>query len=158
MSGMTARGPGAVAAALESDRHYGIIMDGIHVHKSMVRMAYKHNPNVVLITDAMPPVGTDANKFSWFGETIYRESDRLVDSEGRLAGAYLTQNQALANAMLQLRISLDDALPMATSAPAQLLGLASSHARVEPGCVADLMLIDETTEVHRVWRGGHLLV
>lgn len=155
MSGMQGRAPGVITAALESQSHYGLIADGIHVHEAMVRMAYNQNPNMTLITDAMPPVGTDDTEFKWYGKTIYRTEDRLLDSDGRLAGAYLTQDQALANIMMMLKLSLEEALPMVTTKPAELLGLASNHAQIEPGCIADLMLIDETAEVTRVWRAGY---
>lgn len=157
MSGMSGREPGVITAALESQQFYGIIMDGIHVHEAMVRMAYNQNKNMILVTDAMPPVGTKQQSFQWYGQTIHRHDDRLVDDDGTLAGAFLTQNQALANAMLMLRMSLDDSLPMVTTHPAKLLGLNRSHALIEPGCVADLMLIDETVEVEAVWRSGYEL-
>ena len=155
MSGMSGREPGVIAAALESQQFYGIIMDGIHVHEAMVRMAYNQNNHMILVTDAMPPVGTNNASFEWYGQTIHRQDDRLVDDNGTLAGAFLTQNQALANAMLMLRLSLDDVLPLVTTNPARLLRLSHSHALIEPGCVADLMLIDETAEVQTVWRSGH---
>ncbi len=157
MSGMSGREPGVIAAALEGHDYYGIIMDGIHVHEAMVRMAYEQNDNMILVTDAMPPVGTDEETFQWYGQTIHRQSDRLVDDNGTLAGAFLTQSQALANAMMMLRLNLEEVLPMVTSRPAKLLGLGRSHALIEPGCVADLMLIDEVAEVHQVWRAGHAL-
>lgn len=155
MSGMRGRAPGVITAALESQSYYGLIADGIHVHQAMVRMAYKQNPNMTLITDAMPPVGTDSRVFQWFGKTIHRKEDRLLDADGRLAGAYLTQDQALANAMMMLKLRLHEALPMVTTKPAELLGLADSHAQVASGCIADLMLIDETAQVSRVWRAGY---
>ena len=157
MSGIQARDPGVIAAAFDSQSYYGLIADGIHVHPAMVRMAYRQNPNMTLVTDAMPPVGTNETEFQWQGKTIHRKEDRLVDEEGRLAGAYLTQQQALTNAMMMLRLGIEDALPMVTTKPAKLLGLEETHGQVEPGFVADLMLIDETAEVSRAWRAGYEL-
>jgi N-acetylglucosamine-6-phosphate deacetylase len=155
MSGMQGRQPGAIGAALTTDVYYGLIMDGYHVHPAMTRIAYQQNTNLILVTDAMPIIGTERSHFEWYGQSVQLVDGRLIDNEGRLAGAALTQNQALANAMLQLELSIEDALPMATTAPANLVGLTPELARIEAGAVADLVLLDETAEVGTVWRAGN---
>lgn len=154
MSGLSGREPGVIGSAFDSETPYGLIMDGIHVHPAMIQLAYRENPNLVLITDAMPPVGTDETSFQWYGQQVFREEDRLVDADGRLAGAYLTQNQAVKNAMKMLDVTFETAWHHASMLPAKVIGLDSNHAQIEAGAVADLVLIDKQFNVNKVWRAG----
>jgi N-acetylglucosamine-6-phosphate deacetylase len=61
MSQLNAREPGLVGAALQDHRLFaGIICDGIHVDRTSLRVAFrcKGRDRLMLITDAMPLVGT----------------------------------------------------------------------------------------------------
>ena len=43
---------------------------------------------------------------------------------------------------------------MASTYPAQFLGLADRHGRIAPGLQADLVLLDEALEVRETWIAG----
>ena len=73
MTPFGSREPGVVGAALEdADSWCGIIVDGHHVHPASLRVAIaaKARGKMVLVTDAMPPVGADAASIVLNGETI----------------------------------------------------------------------------------------
>ena len=73
MSPLQSREPGVVGAALEDCTSWcGIIVDGHHVHPAALRVALAAKPRgkVFLVTDAMPPVGSDDAQFTLNGETI----------------------------------------------------------------------------------------
>src|ERR1700743_2362556 len=96
MSQLSARDPGVVGAALEDERVFvGIICDGIHVDPISLRVAMrcKGRDRLMLVTDAMPLIGTDQQHFLLQGRRILLQGDRLTGADGTLRGAHLTLMQ-----------------------------------------------------------------
>ena len=157
MSQLNAREPGLVGAALDDDRLFaGIICDGIHVDRGGLHVAFrcKGRDRLMLVTDAMPLVGTDDRQFMLQGRRITLHENRLTGPDGTLAGAHLTMIQAVRNAVALLEISLADALMMASRTPAAFLGLESELGRIAPGYRADLVAFTPNYEVVGTWIGG----
>ncbi|MDB5366554.1 MAG: nagA [Rhodospirillales bacterium] len=150
------RAPGIAGAALDDASSWcGVIVDGVHVHPAMLKLALAAKPRgkLFLVTDSMPPLGTELTRFELYGQTIHRRDGRLVTDDGTLAGADLDMAQAVRNAVSMLGVGLDEALRMASLYPAQFIGLAD-RGRIAPGLRADLVLLDETLHVHATWIGG----
>lgn len=125
MSPMQNRAPGVVGAAINSDAHAGIIADGIHVADEMIGLALRARPvpdRMFLVSDAMPTVG-GPDRFDLYGATLRLEEGRLVNSEGSLAGAHLSQAEGLWRLVNVLGIDPDAALRMVVTIPAGLMGL-----------------------------------
>jgi N-acetylglucosamine-6-phosphate deacetylase len=138
------RQPGPVAAALaDRDAWCSIIADGMHVHPALLRLLVQLKPRgkVLLVTDAMPPSGTDATSFTLFGRTIARGGGRLVADDGTLAGADIDMASSVGNCMQLLDLTLEESLRMASLYPAAYLGLDDRLGRVAPGYRADLTLL-----------------
>jgi N-acetylglucosamine-6-phosphate deacetylase len=157
MSQLTAREPGLVGAALGDDRLFaGIICDGIHVERTGLRIAFrcKGRDRLMLVTDAMPLVGTNDRRFMLQGRPIALHENRLTGPDGTLAGAHLTMIEAVRNAVAFLEIPLVDALIMASRTPAAFLGLDSELGRLAPGYRADLVAFTPNFEVVASWIGG----
>jgi N-acetylglucosamine-6-phosphate deacetylase len=157
MSQLTAREPGLVGAALRDDRLFaGIICDGIHVEGSGLRIAFrcKGRDRLMLVTDAMPLVGTNDRQFMLQGRPITLHENRLTGPDGTLAGAHLTMIEAVRNAVAFLEIPLVDALIMASRTPAVFLGLESELGWIAPGYRADLVAFSPNFEVIATWIGG----
>jgi N-acetylglucosamine-6-phosphate deacetylase len=157
MSQLTAREPGVVGAALHDERLFaGIICDGFHVDPSCLRIAVrcKGRDRLMLVTDAMPLVGTDRREFLLQGRRITLEAGRLTGPDGTLAGAHLTMIEAIRNAVTMLGIELADALTMASRTPATFLGLQSQLGSIAPGYRADLVAFSRTFEVLMTWIDG----
>ena len=157
MSQLTGRAPGMVGAALEDDRTFaGIIADGYHLHPASLRVALraKGPERLMLVTDAMPSVGSEADHFLIHGREIRRMGDRLVGAAGTLAGSTLTMAGAVRGMIEQGEVSLDTAVRMASATPAAFLGLADRLGRIAPGYQADMVLLDQALEVRRSWIGG----
>jgi N-acetylglucosamine-6-phosphate deacetylase len=157
MSQLTGREPGLVGTALEDDRLCaGIICDGIHVNRTGLRIAFrcKGRDRLMLVTDAMPLVGTNERQFMLQGRQIALHENRLTGPDGTLAGAHLTMIEAVRNAVALLEISLVDALIMASRTPAAFLGLASELGRIAPGYRADLVAFNPDFEVIGTWISG----
>jgi len=158
MPPLASRAPGIAGAALASPETWcGIIADGIHVHWAMLKLAAAAKPRgkLMLVTDAMPPLGTEALSFTLYGETIRRAEGRLVTADGTLAGADLDMASAVRNCVMSLGLDLAEALRMASLYPAQFLGLDDRRGRLAPGYIADLTLLDERLRVLCTWVAGH---
>jgi len=157
MSQLTAREPGVVGAALDDERLFaGIICDGLHVDPLSLRVAMrcKGRDRLMLITDAMPLVGTDLRHFLLQGRHITLRGTRLTAPDGTLAGAHLTMMQAVHNAVALLGVDIADALTMASRTPATFLGLASELGAIVAGYRADLVAFSSKFEVIQTWVSG----
>jgi len=157
MSPLTSRDPGAVGAALaHADSWVGIIVDGHHVHPETLKIALraKRRDRFMLVTDAMPSVGADVKEFRIQGRLITVEGDKVVDDEGRLAGAHLDMASAVRNSVNLLGVSLPEAVRMASAHPAEFLKVDGAEGRIAPGQRANLTLVDETLTVRKTWIDG----
>ena len=157
MSQLTARAPGVVGAALDDNSLFaGIICDGLHVDPIGLRIAFarKGRDRLMLVSDAMPSVGTDQTEFVLQGCKISRHGDRLISADGTLAGAHLTMTQAVRNAVNLVGVDLADALVMASRTPATFLGLQSELGSIAPGYRADLVALDSKLDVIESWLAG----
>src|SRR4051794_27550551 len=156
MTQLTGRAPGAVGAALESDAWCGIIVDGFHVHRASLRIALaaKGPDKLVLVTDAMPTVGSEETTFSLGGRPIHLDDERLAADDGTLAGSNLDMATAVVNAADALQVDLATAISMASLNPARALGLQQMTGAISPGLRADLALLDPTGRVVQTWISG----
>ena len=157
MSSLGSREPGMVGAALDSRSAWcGIIVDGHHVHPATLRVALKSigAERLMLVTDAMPTVGSAEKSFMLRGRRIIAEDGRCVAEDGTLAGSDLDMGLAVRNAMRLMRVEIETAVAMATTVPAAALGLAHLIGAIEPGRRADLVLLDSNAMVAKVWSAG----
>ncbi|MDV6330897.1 N-acetylglucosamine-6-phosphate deacetylase [Asticcacaulis sp. 201] len=157
MSPLQHRSPGAVGAALEDEASYcGLIMDGYHLHPAAARVALrcKGPQRLMLVTDAMPTVGADTDRFLLGDKLITAVDGKCVDNNGTLAGSALDMISAVRNAMRDLRIGLEDAVFMAASAPAAFMGVSDITGSLKPGLRADMVWLNREFSVRGVWRNG----
>ncbi|MEO5626106.1 MAG: N-acetylglucosamine-6-phosphate deacetylase [Dokdonella sp.] len=154
MSPLQGREPGVVGAALEDpDSWCGVIVDGHHVHPASLRIALASKPRgkIVLVTDAMPPVGAQTDTYVLAGTTITCRDGRCETADGVLAGSALDMARALRNTVETLDVPLDEAARMAATYPAQFLRLAHERGRIARGLRADLIELDRDFNVVRGW-------
>ena len=160
MSQLTGREPGVVGAALDdADSWCGIIVDGHHVAPAVLRIALrcKRHDRFMLVTDAMPSVGTDEKSFQLQGRTISAANGMLVDEEGTLAGSDIDMATTVHNAVELLGVDLVQAVRMASQYPAEFLGLGGELGRIAPGYRANLALVDDALDVKQTWIDGRPL-
>ena len=113
MPPLAGRAPGPVGAALsERDTWASIIVDLHHVSvPSLASRSRRSGPEkLMLITDAMPTVGTDLEKFELPGATAYRKDGKLTTQDGTIAGSDLDMASAVRNTVQRLGIDLPTAL------------------------------------------------
>ena len=160
MSGFGSREPGMVGAALESEHAWcGLIVDGHHVHSATAKVAINAKPQgkVMLVTDAMPPVGMDDNaSFELFGTEVIRQGDRLNAKSGELAGCVLDMVGAVNNSVSMLGLSHEEALRMASLYPAQYLNK-TELGKIAVGQQADFVLLNSQQTVSQTYIKGELI-
>ncbi len=149
MSPLTSREPGSVGAALDDRESWcGIVVDGFHVHPASLRVALaaKSRGKVFLVTDAMPPVGGESATYMLGGVTITCRDGRCETPDGVLAGSALDMASAVRNSVATLGVDLAEAVRMASTYPADFLGL-RTHGRIAPGAAANLVVLDRALRV-----------
>ncbi len=157
MSPATSREPGVVGSALLNDATWcGIIVDGHHVHPDMVSLAHRIKPRgkLCLVTDAMATVFGDQKSFELYGETITEIDGRLVNGDGRLAGACISMIDAVRIAHKSAGIELGECLRMASLYSAEYLGLSGTLGMLSSGHRADLVHFTEHFVVNQTWVDG----
>lgn len=157
MPGIHHRAPGPVVAAFDDERvTLELILDGMHVHPSVARLAFAAAAGrVALVTDAMAAAGADDGDYT-LGSREVTVSDGLATIRGTstIAGSTLTQDVALRNAIGAARISPRDAITALTLTPARALGLDHRHGLLSPGFAADAVVLDHDWRVTEVWAAG----
>jgi N-acetylglucosamine-6-phosphate deacetylase len=133
-----------------------VIVDGVHVHPASLRVALAAKPRgkVFLVTDAMPMVGSDNPAFELYGETITAVDGVVRNAAGALAGSALDMITAVRNTVGLLGLSLAEASRMASTYPAQFLGLDDRYGQIAAGYQADFVLLDTDLQVRGTWIAG----
>jgi len=157
MTPLGSREPGGVGACIEDPNAWcGVIVDGEHVHDASLRIAIAAKPRgkIMLVTDAMPPVGGDSEDFVLYGETMTCRDGKCTTASGTLAGSSLDMATAVRNSVRRLGLPLEEACRMASTYPAEFLGLGHELGRIAPGYRADLVVLDDALNVRGSWIAG----
>ena len=157
MSPLTHREPGAVGAALIDDNSWcGLIVDGRHVHPAALQLALrcKRPDRFMLVTDAMPSVGSHRDSFMLQGKRITVKDGVCVDDNGTLSGSAIDMATAVRNCVEMLGVTLEQAARMASTYPAEFLGLGGELGHIAPGYRANLVMADEHLQVVETWIDG----
>lgn len=165
MSGLTARTPGMISAALTDKRvSAGIIADLEHVHPYNCKLAYQclGAERLMLVTDAMAHVGSDIQTLPWLDSTITKVGDKLTLDDGGLAGSCLDMAGAVKNmyGLLSQGVAADEmpsllnaALNMASKTPAKIIGL-ERRGQLKVGHHADFIVLNEHLQTQACWING----
>jgi N-acetylglucosamine-6-phosphate deacetylase len=161
MSPLGHRAPGLVGAALDDPRCVcGLIADGVHVHAAAMRIAIaaKGNDGIMLVSDGMPSVGTEADNFMLQGKRIEVRDGVCRYADGTLAGTNLDMVAAVRNLVTLAGVSVPEATRMASIVPARLLGVERTHGSIAVGQRADWVQLNADLHPRETWIGGEPLV
>jgi len=152
------RDPGVIVAAFE-EKHVSLqaIVDNVHLHPAIIRLMHtlKGPEGMVLITDALQAMGLGDGDYMFGGHhvTVSEGVARLKD--GTLASSTVTMNEAL-RYTVETGIPLIDAVRMASTTPANILGLQEKGV-ITSGFDADLVLLDDEFKVRWTMVDGQIL-
>ena len=152
MSPIHHREPGIPTAVFNHNKAMAsIIADGRHVDFEVVKFAQKLlKDRLFLITDAVTACDSGPYQHRLSG-------DKYVMPDGTLSGPSLTMLQAVQNCVAHCDIALPEALKMATSYPARLMGIENLTGKIATGCEANLLVLDQELEIQQVIFKGKLL-
>lgn len=150
MTAFQSREPGLVGATYDSDASASIIVDGIHCDFASVRISKKiMAERLFLITDAVTQDPRGAYAFHFAG-------DRYTDANGVLSGSALTMIQAVQNCVEQVGIPLDEALRMASTYPAQVIGIDNYLGLLAADYQADMLIFNNNFDVTGIVERGEV--
>ncbi|MDR4950184.1 N-acetylglucosamine-6-phosphate deacetylase [Neobacillus cucumis] len=151
MRGLHHREPGVVGAAfLKEELKAELIVDGVHSHPDMVKLAYqqKGKTGLILITDSMRAKCLKNGHYDLGGQDVTVQNGKAVLSDGTLAGSILKLGQGVKNMMAFTGCRLEDAVEMAAVNPAKQLNVFDRKGSISEGKDADLVILDENLDVY----------
>ena len=139
-----------------------IIADGSHLTRDEVRTFYKVKgpEQTILVSDALSFAGLPLGVYEKDGE-IYELTSEVVKfpSENVLAGAALPLSKCIGKVMGFTGCSIGDAIRMASTNPARLMGL-DHLGEIKEGLRADLILFtleDGEMVIQKTWIAGKIV-
>ncbi len=147
MPPFTHRAPGVIGAAFD---HPGVraelICDGVHIHPSVVRAAFRlfGADRVILISDSLRATGMPDGKYPFGGQEIVVCGNRatMADDPNTLAGSVTSLMGCLRQAA-SFGIPLADAVRAASYNPACAIGIDDRAGSLDIGKEASLVLLDQ---------------
>jgi N-acetylglucosamine-6-phosphate deacetylase len=121
-----------------------------------VRLAVhaKGKDRIMLVTDAMPSVGTNVSEFTLQGKRIAVKDGVCIFEDGTLAGTHLDMASALRKTVEVTGLPVPDVSAMASATPAAFLSLQDRIGSIAPGRRADWVWLDAGLAPRATWIGG----
>lgn len=159
MSGVTRRNAFRYAGVIESayiidEMDVEIIADGVHLPAPLLKLVYKIKgaDRTALITDAMRAAGTPPGE-SMLGsihnglKVIVEDGVAKLPDRSSFAGSVATADRLVRSMITMADIPLVDAIKMATSTPARILGVADKKGSLAAGKDADIVIFDKDINI-----------
>jgi len=142
------REPGLVGATFSNEAVYApIILDGDHCDYAAAKLAYRlKKDKLLLISDALFLSGKKQS-FKWEGFEAKLADGIYRNPEGNLAGATISMADAVRNAVIQLNVTVNEAIQMATTRPAKAIGMQHKIGSVATGFPARFVKFSNDLEM-----------
>lgn len=157
MPSLLHRDPGPIGAGSEAPWcEAEIICDGIHIHPSAVRAAFKlfNKDEIILISDSMMAVGLEDGEYELGGQRVEVKNRLATLDNGTIAGSATNLFDCMKIAHLKMNIPLEVAIKAASFNPARSIGALDKCGSIEAGKNADLLLVDEKLNLKAIMLRG----
>lgn len=141
-----------------------VIADGKHLPAALLRLIYKCKgaSKISLITDGLCASATDMEEGTVVHQAngmdmVYEDGVFKMMDRQAFAGSAATMNRLVRNMIELAGVPLTEAVAMATSTPARIVGAADRKGTLEPGKDADIIFFDSKIQVSRVIVGGRVI-
>lgn len=145
------REPGLIGAAAENEQCMAeLICDGIHVHESMIRAAFKlFEDRIVLISDSMRATGLQDGIYELGGQVVKVSGKLATLEDNTIAGSVTNLFDCMRTAIIY-GIEPEKAIAAATMNPAKSIGIYDKVGSISIGKKADILLLNDSFELIRV--------
>ena len=146
------RAPGVVGAVFDSKHVMAeIICDGIHIHPSVIRNAFRMfgNDRMILISDAMRATGMEDGEYELGGQPVIKKGRLATLKDGTIAGSATNLFDCMKNAV-QFGIPLGVAVKAATCNPAKSIECSQEIGTLAVGARADILLLDQDLNIVKI--------
>ena len=149
------REPGVIGAASERENVAAeLICDGLHVHPSVIRLAFKaFAGRICLISDSLRCCGMPDGDYELGGQTVFLRNGQARLADGTLAGAVSNLYNDMVNA-IRFGIPYEQAVMAATINPARAISADHEIGSLEKGKLADFVVCDKDWKIRKVFIGG----
>jgi N-acetylglucosamine-6-phosphate deacetylase len=154
------REPGVVGAALVDERvSVELIADGVHLHPFTLRLTAraKGPERTALVSDAISAAGLPDGEHRLGAEKVLVKGGRSLLESGALAGSTIRLCDAVRYAVETAGFPVTEAIEMASSTPARIIGAALQKGRLAPGMDADITVLDRGFSVLLTMVGGDVV-
>ena len=150
----SARDPGIIGASLtREDVTVSLILDGVHVAREAVLLAWRAAPGrFAIVTDAIEAAGRPDGRYVIGDRRIVVADGAARLEDGTLAGSALTMDRAVRN-LVGLGVPAVQAIDAATRVPARAVRR-DDLGDLAPGMPADVVVLDDALTVRRTLVGG----
>jgi N-acetylglucosamine-6-phosphate deacetylase len=145
------RYPGVVEAAyLIDDLTVEMIADGKHLPSHLIKLILKNKTigKVCIVTDAMMAAGLPPGKYKLGSiEAIVDEGVAWLPDRSAFAGSIAKMNTMIKFLVNDVGLTLQDAVMLASTNPAKIIGISHSKGSLSRGKDADIVAIDKEINV-----------
>jgi len=152
----THRDPSVPEAAADYGNVYvELICDGVHVHPSVVRNAFRiyGDDRVVLISDSMRATGMADGEYTLGGQKVLVNGTQAMLEGGTIAGSVTNLYDCMKKA-IAMGIPKESAIKAATINPARSIGVDKEVGSIETGKRADILIVNEDMILETIMIGG----
>ncbi len=154
------RDPGVIGAAFDSNNcTVELICDGIHLHPSVVRASIQMfgEDRVIFVSDSMRATGLPDGSYSLGGQTVQVAQRKATLADGTIAGSVTNLFDCMKKAVKEFGIPLETAIKAAAVNTAKKIGIFTNYGSIEPGKVANILLLDQELNLNTVILKGKII-
>lgn len=153
---------GGLAKNLNNKIKAELICDGVHVHEAAIKNAFRlfKAENIMIISDSLRATGMPDGEYELGGQIFIKRGNKtgLKDSPDVLAGSVTNLMDCLKFLVKNKIISLEQAVKCAAVNPAKAINIYDKIGSIEPGKVANLVLLDKNLEIKKIFMRGKELI
>jgi N-acetylglucosamine-6-phosphate deacetylase len=159
MSSIIKDGPSRISGIVEStllmdELTTEVIADGKHLPPELIRMVIKSKgvDKVCVVTDAMRGAGMPSGVYT-FGPmdgqpAVVQDGMAIMPDRTGYASSVVRMKDLVKTLMDSVGLSLRDAIKMATSIPARIIGVEENMGSLEEGKDANIVIADDDINIH----------
>jgi N-acetylglucosamine-6-phosphate deacetylase len=157
MTPVTGREPGITGLALSRpDIYCSMIVDGHHLHPEAVNLVWrlKGSDRIYLISDGMPHLGSEIEKYQYGDVEIENVDGALKDAAGTLSGTKVPINEMARNVVDITGARIEKVVNTITSVPASVIRRSTEIGDIQVGMAASINIIDRSFNVKYMMKDG----